>query len=233
MATTVDLIARLRDLVGEETADLYTDATEMLPALNDGKNIIFNRIDVLPKLLDTNLVAAQAAYTVTDLGRIEWLRHKQSSSYTEMHYVHAHEVESLLTLSGDPKYYTTEMLSSTGVPQITVFPTPPTGISGSLYGYYFAIPADLAASGSDPTWHTPFHFLPCYHAAAVLLRKDRRPEAANEMELKFEQGLVRYERWYLERKPYRKGADAIRSQADPNDHDHSPHAYPWELKEAT
>jgi hypothetical protein len=44
-ATTGDLIARVGDLIGEETADFYSIATDILPALNEGKDIAFTELE--------------------------------------------------------------------------------------------------------------------------------------------------------------------------------------------
>ena len=229
MATTADLLARVRDLVGEETADLYDDAAEMLPALNDGINILFSSMDVLLKQTTQALVAGQSAYPLADLGRMVWLKHRTGTapySYTNILPVGSENLEHLLALTGsEPRYYTTEIVSATGATQVVIYPTPATGITGSLHGLYFGIPVALDTTSSNPTWHLRFHFLPCYHAAAVLLRKDRRPEAALEMEALFLSGMIEYERWYNSRAPYK--GEVIASQPSPNENFELGTAFPY------
>jgi hypothetical protein len=325
MGTTADLIARVRDLMAEETADLYEDATELLPNLNDGKEIMFADLDVLPKTLSQVITGSTATYEIADLGRIDWIRY--GASGPDLVPVHADELRWLSGVTGTPTHYGIG-LSAAGVPQITLYPTPGATDTTTLVGSYFAIPADLAVEGdiaatttidcananadlivtakalgtpgnavsitlvdpggatatlgvttagpaitvslgraasaitstatlvkaaidaylpasslvsvalvgsgagimsaktiqtlsggsgtgavSNPTWHSRYHFLPCYHAAAILLRKDRRPEAATEMEVRFRSGIIEYGRWFESRFPYR--GDVVRAQPSP------------------
>jgi hypothetical protein len=217
---TAELIARVRDLMAEETADLYGDATELLPALNEGKDIIFSTIDVLPKTLTQLITGAVASYAVADLGRIDWIRYGTTGH--DLVPIHADEIRHTLGTSGTPQYYAIG-LSNAGVPQITLYPTPGATDTTTLVGSYFAVPADLTITGSNPTWH---HFLPCYHAAAVMLRKDRRPEASTEMEGRFRSGIVEYGKWYASRFPYR--GDTVRSQPSPMGTSYTP-TYPDEI----
>jgi len=230
--TTANLIARVRDLVGEETSDLYDDDTEILPALNDGKNVLFASMDVLLSTLTRALASGTSAYEVADLGRVVWLKHRTGSagaySYTDILPISSEHVQSVIDITGStPLYFTTDIPSSDGTPQVTVYPTPGASITGEIYGLYYAVPTDLDLVSVNPRWHARFHFLPCYHAAAVLLRKDRRPEAALEMETLFKAGMVEYERWYNSRRP--AGQDVIRSQPSPNDAFYSQSAYPYEI----
>jgi hypothetical protein len=228
--TTAMLLARIRDLVGEETADLYDDAAEMLPALNDGVTILFSSMDVLLKQTTQALVAGQSAYPLADLGRMVWLKYRTGTtppySYTNILPVGSENLEHLLELTGsEPRYYTTDIVASSGDTQVVVYPTPATGITGSLHGLYFGVPVALDTTSSNPTWHVRFHFLPCYWAAAVLLRKDRRPEAALEMEALFRSGMVEYERWYNSRAPYK--GEVIASQPSPNENFELGTAFPY------
>lgn len=346
MATTPDLLARTRDLIAEHDADLYSDATEILPALNDGKDIVFSDIDVLLKTVALPLVAGVSTYAIADLGRVVWMKYRTGTAgaytYRDLRFVRNEDVAALLELTGsEPLYVTTDLLDSSGDTQITVFPTPATGITGDIYVMYHSVPADLAldsaiaatlaidsaASDSDinvtalhagtvgnsirvalvanagtnplsvstsgfditveletdagspvstaaevvaaieaylpaaalieaevvgsgtgvvdamsitalsggsgtgggvnPSWHRRFHFLPCYHAASVLLRKDRRPEAAVEMEQMFRMGMVEYQRWYNGRRPYM--ADAVLSKPSPNESFEVADSYPYEI----
>ncbi len=228
MATTADLLARVRDLLGEETADLYDDAAELLPLLNDGKNGIFADIDVLPKFLSADLVAGTSAYSVADAGRIEWIEYESGGTYTCMTALRPEEVRDVLTLTGTTPSWYTVGIDASGVPNVTVYPPVPAtyDASGSLYGLYYAVPADLDASGSNPTWHKKWHFLPCYHAAAVALRKDRRPEAATEMEARYRAGIREYERWFNANFPYKP--EHLHSKASALSSDQR-FAYPHEI----
>jgi hypothetical protein len=234
---TAQMIARTRDLVGEETADLFSDANEILPALNDGKDVIFSTSDVLLRDAVRALTASVSAYALDDLGRMVFLKHRTGTAgayaYTDLIPIAAERVEDVIGLSaGTPKYYTTDIPAADGSAQITVYPEPAAGITGHLVGQYYAIPPDLAiettpGTGQDPEWHIAWHFLPCYHAASILLRKDRRPEAALEMENKFRSGIIQYERWLQTRRPYM--ADAVRSQPSPNDGAFTVSSYPYEI----
>lgn len=220
MATTAQCLARIRDLLGEETADLYDDTAELLPAFNEGKDILFSHIDVLLKTTTQALVAATDTYALADLGRMVWLKHRKGTAgaytYTNLTPVSSEDVERLLSLSAaEPRYYTTDIVSAAGATQVVIYPTPVAGITGSLHGMYFSVPADCDLTSVNPTWHVSFHFLPCYHAAAVLLRKDRRPDAALEMEVLFQSGMAEYERWYNSRRP--TGQDVIGVQPSPNE----------------
>lgn len=231
MATTADCLARIRDLLGEETADLYTDV-ELLAAFNDGKTQMLSAFDVLLKTTTQTLTAGDATYALADLGRMLWLKHRKGTAgaytYTELTPVSSDDITSLLELTGtDPLYYTTDIADASGATQITLYPTPGTGVTGSLYGMYFSVAADCDTTSVNPTWHVNFHFLPCYHAAAVMLRKDRRPEAALEMETLFKAGCVEYERWYNSRRPH--GQDVMHVQPSPNDSLSVTPAYPYEI----
>ena len=219
-ATTADLIARVRDLMAEEHADLYVDATEVLPVINDGKNILFASADLLPRVFDEPMGTGEVV--VADLGRMSYVAYKVGTALTVLVPVHVDEIEAVSALAaGTPRYYTTDLLAADGSPLVKTFPAPSDGLEGSLYGHYFGIPPDLSlpveggAEGQNPVWHSPYHYLPCYHAAAILLRKDRRPEAAADMEARFRLGIVEYQRWYLTRFPYR--SDTTRSQPSPNE----------------
>lgn len=220
---TALLIARVRDLLAEESADLYQDATEILPLLNDGKEMMFSTLDVLQRDLLQVITGGTASYAISDLGRIDWIRYGMSGP--DLRPVHADELRQLSGMTGTPSHYAIG-LSVMGVPQITLYPTPSVSDTTTLVGSYYAIPADLTITGSDPTWHKRYHFLPCYHAASILLRKDRRPEASVEMETRFRAGIAEYGKWFESRFPYR--GDTTRAQASPMD-DSYPTAYPTEI----
>lgn len=217
MATTADLIARLRDIMGEEAADFYTDATEMLPALNEGKNRLFSDGFAIPKALTPIAsVDGQADYnSPTDL--VRWNRLLYLGE--ELHPISAYEYGGMDTdvmdVEGTPFYYVHDLISATGAPQFRLCPKPAASVAGAITGMYWARPADLTTGvgGVNPTWHPDFHFVPCYWAASVMLLKDHRPEAAQDMAARFEIERKRYRDAMARQRPPRSNAGLTDSSA--------------------
>lgn len=179
MATTAELLARLRDLVAEEAADFYTDA-ELLTALNEAKDWLFSDLYVLPKTFSDDIVDSQSDYTSpTDLKRFIDVRYN-GERLTPLRAVEvaAYKFES----EGTPRYYCPEFLETDGDRMIRLYPTPPADLTDGLTGTYFALQPDLnTTTPVNPTWHKEFHYIPVWYAGHIYLRKDHRPEAAADM----------------------------------------------------
>jgi len=223
MATTLELIARVRDLIAEAAADYYSDA-EILGYVNEGRSRMFGFLDVLPAAFTLEVVATQEAYDLTELvARWVWL----NTSTTPLIPITAREFAMLKaagTSSGTPTHYCPEFLKADGTTQLLFYPTPSTSdASGnpSVNGFYYAEPPllVLAATGPpavtavNPAWHENYHFLPSYYAAGVLLRKDRLHETAEQMEGRFNAGVEEYRMWYERKFPLR--FEATRPASEP------------------
>jgi hypothetical protein len=215
--TTADLIARLRDLVAEEGADLFTDATEVLPSINEGVAMLFSDLYVLPTTLTPiNVVSGTADYAApTDL--LRWNRLLYAGE--ELTPISAHEYggmdASLMDVAGTPVYYVGDLVNSAGDPHIRLCPYPAETALGRLTGNYWRHPAALTTGGLNPTWHEAFHYVPCYWAAAILLRKDHRPEAADAMLVRFEQEKRRYRDTVAKSRPPRIDAPMTKGSGYP------------------
>jgi hypothetical protein len=215
--TTADLIARLRDLVAEEGADLFTDATEVLPSINEGVAMLFSDLYVLPTtLIPINVVSGTADYaSPTDL--LRWNRLLYAGE--ELTPISAHEYggmdASFMDVAGTPVYYVGDLVNSAGDPQIRLCPYPAETALGRLTGTYWRHPAALTTGGLNPTWHEAFHYVPCYWAAAILLRKDHRPEAADAMLVRFEQEKQRYRHTHARSRPPRIDAPMKQGTGSP------------------
>lgn len=207
-ATTADLIARTRDLLAEAGADFYDDSVEILPWLNDGVVRMFANLDALLRMTDYNLVTGTStvdpAYAVRKFAKL-------LCGTTELRPLTADEYMSLPAATGTPYAYCAEFTTAAGGSRIMLYPTPDADVTNGLRVFAWVYPAPLVSAAEgvtavDPTWHAPFHFAPCLWAAAVLLRKDHRPEDAVEMESRFYGEIAAYKRWLLDRFPDRSEA---------------------------
>lgn len=209
--TTTDLIARVRDLVAEATPDYYEDA-EILGYLNEGKSRMFAHLDVLPRQLDIDLAPGQEVYRLDEI--VARFEHVSFSGRTQITPVTSEEFARLkmTAATGAPRYYCPEFLTSRGEPAITLYPVPDALYPSGLQGVYYAEPPDLVLAnntvipplpGVDPNWHVPYHALPSYYAASVLLRKDRLRDQAHFEEQRFFAGVEEYRRWYERKFPRR------------------------------
>ncbi len=207
MPTTADLLAFTRDLLSEHGAgDFFDDAVEVLPLLNDGKNKMFAVLEVLPVVL-TPITATSgvSTYNVTQkIGRFENLLHSGVSLTPLDFWAYAKKTAR----AGTPTHYVPQVTDlATGADQIILYPTPAATAPSGITGFGWGVPSDLvtAPSGSvvNPTWHAHEHFLPCYWAAAQLMRKNVKPADAMELEGLFWAGVRRYQDWYNEKFPPR------------------------------
>lgn len=228
-STTIQMIKRVRDLLGESVADLYDDTADILPELVTGQETMFSTLRVIQKDFTSALIAGQQEYVLADLVEMLRLYYRTGAvgayQYTELSAVSGEDAWRVIELSAStPMYYSTDTISASGDTQVVVYPVPSAGISGSIYGIYFGQPAAVSMVG-NPRWHKRFHFTPCYYAASVLLRRDRRPEAAQEMMYDFERGVLEYQNWYDKQRPYMP--DIIACQPSPNAAFSSGQAYPY------
>lgn len=191
------LVARTRDLLGEEVADFYKDDEEILPALVEGTAQMFSDLEfALPQTLTPIAsVTGTGAYALPEgTVRVRVLRWHPTGA--RLIPISTTEYEALehtyATANGTPAYFVHDQLTAEGLPQAILVPPPGETTVGAITGSIDSRPSSLATSG--PTWHAQFHFVPCYWAAAKLLRKDMRPEAADDMLLEFE----------LQKQAYRK-----------------------------
>jgi len=176
MATTAELLDRVRDLVAEPVADYYADA-EMLVALNEADDDIFSDVPALPKVKEQELSDETSDYDLpSDWGFTDCVT--LDSTKQELMAITAREAHLIdWEDGGEPTHYCDEFFDSENNPNIHIYPTPGTDVDESVNILYYALPAALVSGSANPTWHAKFHFLPCFHAAATLLRKDHRPEA--------------------------------------------------------
>ena len=228
-STTIQMVKRVRDLLGESVADLYDDTADILPELIVGVDTMFSTLRVLQKTFTAALVAAQSEYPLPDLTEMLRLYYRTSINgtfqYQELHSISGEDIWKVFDLTAStPMFYTTDTIDDEGATQVVVYPEPMAAIAGDLYGIYFGQPAVISAE-LNPAWHKKFHFLPCYYAASVLLRRDRRPEAAQEMMYDFERGVLEYQNWYDKQRPY--VPDIIACQPSPNAAFSSGQAYPY------
>jgi hypothetical protein len=210
VATTGDLIARVGDLIGEETADFYSIATDLLPALNEGKDIAFAELEyALPtSLTPIDSLAGTSAYALpVNTVRVRTL--KWHPTNRRLIPITTTEFESLdhtySSTSGTPEYFIHDQLNASGAPQIVLVPPPSTSATSAVQGSIDIRPADmntLATTGYvGPSWHAPYHYLPCYWAASRVLRKDHRPEAADDMLAEFHEQVAGYRRYLGHKRP--------------------------------
>ena len=201
--TTSDLLARTRDIVSEETPDFYDDASEILANLNDGILRAFKVLEVLPRPFAGSTVAGSPEVALSNIRVAKW--HSLFFNTIPLYPMTDTEYARAIAQSGTPSHYSTDFLNSVGGQQITLYPTPSISSADALTGMYFAIPAALVATGTvvNPTWHAEFHFLPCWWAAAILLRKDHMPVEAAECEARFYAEIDRYSKTYHSTRPDR------------------------------
>lgn len=192
--STADLIARVRDVLAEETQDFFDDTTEILPLLNDACLDIFGDVDALPKSWTGDTVQDQSYLALpVDIARIKVVR-VADKVLTEVMVPEYHRLDAA---TGTPTKYLM-VLDSAGAEQIVFWPTPSSALAVQVD--YIAYPLTLTAL-QGPVWHSRFHFLPCLYAAAELLDKDHLPENADRLRMKFEAEKVRYRQWLNERFP--------------------------------
>lgn len=187
-----DLLKRLRDLLGEEVADFYDDALELLPLLNEGLVQIFSNVDAFPRYATTATVAnTDHVHAPTDVTR--WRSVKVGG--TEMTYMNPVEYAQADAASGTPTSYTPH-IDVNGDAVLLLYPTPTSILAVEMF--YYGLPNLLSTTGGaevGATWHRRYHFLPCYYAAAQIFHKDNLPERAELMQSKFDIGVMDYRKW--------------------------------------
>ena len=172
-----------------KTADLYSDTADILPALNEGILVAFSRLDALLRTFaGVSVVGSPYVAGCEDVAR--WLRVKAAGN--PLTYVDRITYTDLAAAAGTPTMYQPDFLDAAGNRTLVLYPTPSAAqvISGSYYGYPPALTLE-----QGPTWHKSQHFLPCFHAASVLLHKDNLPEEALFQQEQFEAGIAKYKRW--------------------------------------
>jgi hypothetical protein len=195
--TTADLISRTRDLLAEQGADQFDDTTDIVPALNDGKSIMFSEVDALPFLIDTTLAPGER--DIAPPQRLSRIVSVQANG-RELDMVLASEIpDRRFDATGTPTHYCIEFLGATGDPIIRVFPA--ASATCAITGMGYAQPVELSNSTPTvtPAWHKEFAFVPCYHAASVLLISDNRIESAGLMSSRFASEVSRYKSWIAKR----------------------------------
>jgi hypothetical protein len=204
-ATTLAMLrARTRDLLAETSADLYDDA-EIDTELNEGAIALLAGLDALPRILTPiSTVASTAVYDApTDLERwseLWWsltperLMPLSIQDYLRMDYTYR-------TTAATPEHFMYNAPDAvTGLPTFQLVPPPSTTSASVLTGTYYALPVTMSDS-VGPNWHRPFHYAVCYYAAASLLPKDNRAEAAADKMNRFVQEQGRYQMWLRHQRP--------------------------------
>lgn len=207
--TTLDLIARVRDLIAEADADYYSDA-EILGYLNEGKSRMFAHLDVLPRLFKMPLVSGESFYPLSEpVARWDML----AVDGRLVTPIMSHEYAEMMTSpsQGTPRFFCPEVMDRNGQQMLAFYPVPNNNMVAS--GQYYAEPPDLSLGdaiavppipASNPIWHKPYHILPCYYAAGVLLQKDRLHEKAQLNDQKFMGGVAEYRAWFERKFPRRE-----------------------------
>jgi hypothetical protein len=215
--TTADLVARVRDLLAEEAADLYVDASEVLPAINEGVGVLFAGLNVLhATLTPIHVVSGTTDYAEpTDLVRWNRMLYAGEELVPITAYEYGSMDSSVVDVAGTPLCYVHGLLNSSGVSMFKLCPYPNETVEDRITGSYWRRPAALDTSGTNPSWHAAFHYVPCLWAASVLLRKDHRPESSEAMLMRFEQEKRRYSDTVAKSRPPRIDAPMTQGSGYP------------------
>jgi hypothetical protein len=204
-ATTAQLVARVRNFFPESTADLWSTADEVLPALNEGVGMLFEDLPISPAAitpLNCDAIGSAIALPAT-LMRINKLWWDPTSVELTPHSTLEYERLDYAgrSTAGTPTGYIYDQPAADGSPQIFLVPPSESALTGCITGTAWSRPAALTLTGVNPTWRAEFHYIPCYWAAYVLLLKDNMPQRAADMLVRFEQEKARYRSWLNKRRP--------------------------------
>jgi len=193
--TTADLVARTRVLVGEAVADMFDDNVDIIPALNEGTIKVFSKVDALIRPFSG--MTTVGSPLVGGCGSVaRWITVRAGTA--KLAYVDQLSYLDLPDASGIPTQFCPDMLDASGERVLALYPTPATATA--IAGAYYAYPPRLTAT-QGPAWHADRHYLPCFFAAHIILRKDNLPEEADTMYGHFLDGIAEYKRWLGTSKP--------------------------------
>ena len=213
MATSAQLLDRTRQLLGEATADFYSDADDLYPTLNWAMRRLVVDAKALPaELTAINGVADTRGYDLpSDFGKMLWLRYDGN----DLLPIWAPELESLdqsfFDTSSTPTFYSVDFMDADGDPQINLWPAPASNSTGAMTGFYYRVTPAISGS-QDPEWHEDFHFSVCYGAASECLREDHRQESGDRFMAMFEQEIRRYRKFLNDQRPLRHNVARRRSE---------------------